>query len=481
VREAEKERCRRAQRRAASAVRLGGAGVFRVICGLKPTMRVEGLVSGTTTTRGGAESMFGFDPTDPGFRDDPYYHYRLLREKSPVFRSPAGFWVLTRHRDCDLVLRDERFGYPAPPATAPAAEAAAAKAAEAAAAADGCPAHAGGDAEGGALPGGFADQRNMLIFMNPPDHTRMRRVLRETFGPRVMRSATGYIEDRTAQLLDRAFEAGEEFDLISSLALPLPFGVICHLLGVPDADHEMIERWAQDYLAGVSPSFSVSKADHTARDAALAGLNDYFRTLANERRKAPGEDVLSRLTAASDAGEISEQELIGTCILLFIAGHGTTTNLIGNGALTLLRHPEQLARFLAEPDLAGSAIEELLRYDSPSHLSIRVAFEEVDLGEGNVVGAGEQVIAVRGAANRDPEAFADPDTLDLGRADNRHLSFASGLHVCFGAPLARTQGKIALGALFRRAPRLALAADRLEYKPSLLSRALEALPVSAGK
>ncbi|MHC0430215.1 cytochrome P450 [Streptomyces sp. O3] len=413
-------------------------------------------MSGTTTMRGGAGNMLGFDPDAPGFRQDPYPHYRRLRESAPVFRSPAGFWVLTRHRECDRVMRDERFGYPTPASGG----------------------DSGDSSDGAALPGGFADQRHMLIFMNPPDHTRMRRALRDTFGPRVMRSANGYIERRTEQLIDEALREGPEFDLIASVAHALPFGVICHLLGVPEPDHRMIEKWAQDYLAGVSPSFTVSKSDHRGRDEALAGLNDYFRALAAERRRDPGEDVLSRLTAEQDAGHISEQELLGTCILLFIAGHGTTTNLIGNGALALLRHPDQLARFRAEPDLAGPAVEELLRYDSPSHLSIRVAFEDVDLGEGNVVGAGDQVIIVRGAANRDPEAFADPDTLDLGRADNRHLSFASGMHVCFGAPLARTQGKVALGALFRRAPKLALTGERLEYKPSLLSRALESLPVT---
>lgn len=413
-------------------------------------------MSGTTTTRAGAGGMLGFDPTDPEFQKDPYQHYRRLRESSPVFRSPAGFWVLTRHRECDLVMRDERFGYPSPAAATQ---------------------EAAGE---GALPGGFADQRHMLIFMNPPDHTRMRRVLRDTFGPRVMRSANGYIEERTEQLIDEALDQGPEFDLIAALAHRLPFGVICHLLGVPEPDHLMIEKWAQDYLAGVSPSFTVSQANHQARDEALAALNDYFLALAAERRRTPGEDVLSRLAVAADAGQISEQELLGTCILLFIAGHGTTTNLIGNGALALLRHPDQLARFRAEPELAGSAVEELLRYDSPSHLSIRVAFEDADLGEGNVVSAGDQVIIVRGAANRDPEAFADPDTLDLGRTDNRHLSFASGLHVCFGAPLARTQGRTALGTLFRRAPGLRLAADRFDYKPSLLSRALEALPVTTG-
>ncbi|WP_419992776.1 cytochrome P450 [Streptomyces boninensis] len=422
-------------------------------------------MSGTTKMRGGAGNVLGFDPDDPTFRQDPYPHYQRLRESSPVFRSPAGFWVLTRHRECDQVMRDDRFGYP-PPAAAAAEETAAA---------------AEDTGDGSALPGGFADQRHMLIFMNPPDHTRMRRVLRDTFGPRVMRNANGYIERRTEQLLDEALADGPRFDVIAALAHRLPFGVICHLLGVPEPDHPMIEKWAHDYLAGVSPSFSISQANHQARDEALASLNDYFRELAAERRQEPGEDVLSRLVAAQDDGQISEQELLGTCILLFIAGHGTTTNLIGNGALALLRHPRQLARFRAEPELTPSAVEELLRYDSPSHLSIRVAFEDVDLGAGTVVRAGEQVIVVRGAANRDPEAFAEPDTLDLARTENRHLSFASGMHVCFGAPLARTQGKTALGALFRRVPELTLADERLEYKPSLLSRALKALPVTAGR
>jgi cytochrome P450 len=190
--------------------------------------------------------------------------------------------------------------------------------------------------------------------------------------------------------------------------------------------------------------------------------------------------VLSRLVVALGEGRLSEQELVGTCILLFIAGHGTTTNLIGNGALALLRNPRQLRRFRAEPDLAPAAVEELLRYDSPSHLSMRVALSDAELPDGSEIGQGEQAMLVRGAANRDPEVFPDPDTLDLGRQDNRHLSFAGGLHVCFGAPLARTQGRVALGTLFRRIPDLTLAAERFEYKPSLLSRALEALPVKVG-
>ena len=437
----------------------------------------------SATTQGGLESMLGFNPTDPGFRQDPYPHYRRLRENTPVFRSPAGFWVLARHRECDRVLRDERFGYPAPTAApgnaAPDGDGQDGNGADGNGADGNGAAGNGAPGDGPALPGGFADQRHMLIFMNPPDHTRMRRVLRDTFGPRVMRNATGYIENRIERLLDGALADGPRFDLISSVAHQLPFGVICHLLGVPEPDHPMIEKWAQDYLSGVSPSFTVSQANHQARDEALAGLNDYFRRLATERRQSPGEDVLTRLTAEVDEGHISEQELLGTCILLFIAGHGTTTNLIGNGTLALLRNPDQLARFRAEPDLAATAVEELLRYDSPSHLSIRVAFEDVALDEENVVRAGEQVIVMRGAANRDPDVFTDPDTLDLGRVDNRHLSFASGIHVCFGAPLARTQGRIALGAIFRRAPRLTLAAERLEYKPSLLSRALVELPVSA--
>ncbi|MFF5260947.1 cytochrome P450 [Actinomadura viridis] len=400
---------------------------------------------------GGMSALLGFDPLDPGFRLDPYPHYARLREEQPIFRSPLGFWMVTRHRDCSLLLQDPRFGYP---------EGDAAKATDLFAA-------------------GFSSQRDFFIFMNPPDHTRMRDIVRAWLSPRVVRSLRPYVQAAADRLLDEALRR-EEFDLIGSFAHALPFGVICELLDVPGDDRPMIMKLAQDYLAGIGPAVSVTPEQHQARDEAVAALNDYFRALSARRRAVPGSDVLTHLTQALDGGSMSEDELLGTCILLFVAGHGTTTNLIGNSTLALLRHPEQRARFLAEPKLEGSAIEELLRYDAPTQMSFRVALEDVPLDDGHVVAAGEQVLAVRGAANRDPAVHADPDRLDLGRTDNRHLTFGGGIHVCLGSALGRMQARTALRTLLQRAPALALAGRDLEYQESLMVRGLKALHVSTG-
>jgi cytochrome P450 len=400
---------------------------------------------------GGMSDLLGFDPSDPGFRLDPYPHYARLRERQPIFRSPLGFWMVTRHRDCSLVLQDRRFGYP---------EGEAAKAAD-------------------LLAAGFSSQRDFFIFMNPPDHTRLRDIVRAWLSPRVVRSLSPYVQEAAGRLLDEALRQ-PEFDLVGSFAHALPFGVICELLDVPGTDRDLIMRLAQDYLGGIGPAASVTPERHQARDEAVTALNDYFRTLSARRRRAPGKDILTYLTEALDGGSMSEDELLGTCILLFVAGHGTTTNLIGNSTLALLRHPDQRARFLAEPKLEGMAIEELLRYDPPTHMSFRVALDDVPLDEEHTVRAGEMVLAVRAAANRDPEVHADPDLLDLGRSDNRHLTFGGGIHVCLGSALGRMQARIALRMLFERVPALCLADEELVYQESLMVRGLTTLRVGTG-
>jgi cytochrome P450 len=400
----------------------------------------------------GIAALVGFDPTDPGFRSDPYPHYARLRENTPHFQSPLGFWLLSRYEDCRLILGDDRFGYPE-----------------------------GAQAEAtNLLAAGYTSQRNFFFFMNPPNHTRMRSIVREGLSPRVVHNLRSYVQVVANRLLDEALESSE-FDLMSSFAHSQPFGVICELLGVPDDDRSRVMVLAQDYLSGIGPAFSVSEDQHKARDAALIELNDYFGSLSTERRRKPADDLLTHLIDANDHDQMSVDELLGTCVLLFVAGHSTTTNLIGNGTVALLRHPDQLARFRAEPDLEGSAIEELLRYDVPTHQSFRIATEDVQLDEEHTIKEGEQVLAIRGSANRDPSIFTDPDRLDLGREDNRHLSFGVGRHICIGSALARMQGKVALRTLFDRAPDLALASEDLEYHESLLVRGLKTLPVAPGK
>ncbi|MFL6128483.1 MAG: cytochrome P450 [Mycobacteriales bacterium] len=388
---------------------------------------------------------------NPAFRKNPYPFYEMLRHQQPVFHSPAGFWLLTRYQECLAVLGDDRFGYPR-------TDAQAAKANETAA--------------------GFTSQRDFFFFKNPPDHTRIRAIVRDALSPKVVFGLRPYVQAAADRLLDEALPKGE-FDLISAYAHALPFGTICQLLDVPDTDRPDVMRWAQVYLAGIGPTFSVTEEQEVARDGALAELKDYFGTLAAQRRRQPGADLLTALVAANTQERLSGDELLGTCIVLFVAGHSTTTNLIGNGTVALLRNPDQLERFKAEPDLEASAIEEILRYDAPTHMSYRIAFEDVQLGD-QLIRKDEEVLIVRGAANRDPAQFPDPHELDLGRRDNKHLTFGTGRHVCVGSALARLQGRVALGTLFRRAPELRMVTDALDYQESMLARGLKTLPVVAG-
>jgi cytochrome P450 len=385
---------------------------------------------------------------NPAFRRNPYAFYEMLRHQQPVFHSPTGFWLLTRYAECQAVLDDDRFGYPV-------TDAQAAKADETAA--------------------GFSGQRNFFIFKNPPDHTRIRTIVRDALSPKVVYGLRPYVQAAADRLLDEALPTGE-FDLVKQYAHSLPFGTICQLLGVPDSDRPDVMRWAQDYLAGIGPTFSVTEEQEVARDAALVELNAYFDTLAAQRRRQPAGDVLTALVAAQTEEKLDTDELLGTCVLLFVAGHGTTTNLIGNGTVALLRNPDQLERFKAEPDLEATAIEEILRYDPPTHMSYRIAFEDVQLGD-QLIKKEEEVLVVRGAANRDPAEFPNPNDLDLGRKDNKHLTFGSGRHICVGSALARLQGRVALGTLFRRAPELSLVSDVLDYQESMLARGLKVLPV----
>ncbi|QFU89905.1 cytochrome P450 [Amycolatopsis sp. YIM 10] len=388
----------------------------------------------------------GFDPASPGFRDNPYQHYARLRERNPVHRGSAGFWVVSGYDRCVEVLADQRFGHP-----------------------QGRPVHTPD-----ALLGGSADQDNFLLFMNPPQHTRVRAAVRRVFGPAFVNRLRPYVEREIERLLDAAF-AAPEFDVIGSLAHPLSLATVCELLGVPDGDRPMVMAAAQDFLAGIDPTFALTDERGARRDAALATLDEYFGNLLARKRDDPAEDLLSALATLDD---LDPRELRGTGILMFIAGHGTTTNLIGNGTLALIRHPAEREQFLAEPGIAVTALEELLRFDAPSQLTVRTALEDVALGEHHIA-EGEQVLVLRGAANHDPARFADPGRLELTRPDNKHLAFGSGIHRCLGAPLARMEGGLALRALFTRAPDLAVLPGQLSYRDSLLIRGLTALPVTA--
>jgi cytochrome P450 len=337
-------------------------------------------------------------------------------------------------------------------------------------------------------PGWSSDQRHaaavpdiagemlsrILLFMDAPDHTRLRGLIGKAFTPRTVEHLRPRIAELTEELLAPLREAGR-FDVIRDFAFPLPVTVICELLGVPAADRELFRRLTGD-MAAVLDMDATPEQFGRAAGAALT-FTAYLVPLFEERRRAPRADLVSTLVAAEQAGDrLGADELLTTVILLLVAGHETTMNLIGNGLLALLRHPEQLALLRSQPELMASAVEELLRYDSPVRRAVRTALHDTTL-DGHEVRASEQVIAVLDAANHDPTVFPSPDTLDITRDARRHLAFGGGAHYCLGAALARAEAQIALDALIAL-PDLELAADEPQWRPLEALHALESLPVT---
>src|SRR5438445_175523 len=268
-------------------------------------------------------------------------------------------------------------------------------------------------------------------------------------------------------------------DVIEEFVYLILVNVICEMLGVFFADYERFKGWSLDIVCGFDSIWLFLDFEVLWCSVVLCYvINDYFRGLIAQRRVLPHNNLLSALITTKEAGDkLNEEELLTTCILLLIAGHETTVNLIGNGVLALLRHRDQLRRLQQDPTLIGSAIEELLRYDGPVQRTARIPSEDVTIG-GRTIARGEMVMPFIGAADRDPVQFPEPDRLDIGRADNRHIAFGWGIHFCLGAPLARIEGQIAINTLLRRLPKLALATDHPEYRQSLTLRGLKALPVS---
>jgi cytochrome P450 len=394
-------------------------------------------------------SEIQFNPMAPEFLADPYPTYHRLRAEDPVHWSPLGFWVLTRYDDVVAVLRDQRF----------------AKEAMIAAVA----------ARFGIPPGTIGLS---MLDRDPPDHTRLRGLVSKAFTPRVVERLRPRIQQIVDGLLDRV-EGKGTMDLIEEFAYPIPVMVICEMLGVPLEDHERFKTWSLDLARGLDSIMLPVDSEVAIRSGiARQGLTDYFRALIRQRRASPRNDLLSALIAAEEAGDkLSEDELLASSILLLVAGHETTVNLIGNGTLALLRHPDQLRRLRENPGLIVGAVEELLRYDGPVQRTARMPSAEATIG-GRTIKPGEMVMPFIGAADRDPAQFPDPDRLDIARADNRHVAFGMGIHFCLGAPLARVEGQIAINTLAQRLPKLALATERPEHRQSLTLRGLKALAVA---
>ena len=313
----------------------------------------------------------------------------------------------------------------------------------------------------------------VLLFMDAPDHTRLRGLISKAFTPRSVERLRPRMGELTEELL-APLRAEGRFDVIDDVAFPLPVTVICELLGIPAEDRALFRQQTGD-LAVILDWDVTPQQLGTAAGAALT-FAAYLVPLFEERRKAPREDLISALVAAEEAGDrLDATELLTTVILLLTAGHETTMNLIGNGILALLRHPDQLELLRARPDLLPAAVEELLRYDSPVRLTARTALADATVA-GETVRAGEQVIALLDAANHDPVVFASPDALDVTRDAHRHLAFGAGAHFCLGAALARAEAQVALAALLAL-PDLELAVDEPEWRPLVALHGLRSLPV----
>jgi cytochrome P450 len=406
-----------------------------------------------TTAQPTPMDALAFNPFDPAFRSDPYPTYRRLRNESPVHQSPFGL-VLSRYADCSALLRDARVSSDQNNADISSVMFGAEDAPTV-------------EAESGAKP---------FLFMDPPDHTRLRGLVNKAFTPRVVE----HLRDRVQQIVDELIgsaAAKGEIEVIEDLAYPLPVRVICEMLGVPPEDHETFRGWSHDVARGLDPDFVLPADFRERRQRTFDQLREYFVGLIAQRRAEPRDDLISALIAAEEQGQVmSEEELVTTCGLLLIAGHETTVNLIANGTLALLRHPHQLRRLRDDPSLIRTAVEEVLRFDPPVQMTARIALEDIDVG-GTTFRKGQLAILLLAAANRDEAQFSDPETFDIGREDNRHLAFGMGIHFCVGAPLARVEGQIALGAIARRLKDPQLMLENPAYKENLVLRGLEALPV----
>ncbi len=403
-----------------------------------------------------ASTTYVFDPFAEGFTDDPYPEYERLRAADPVHESPLGFWVLSRYDDVTALLRSD---------------------------------NSVDDSKIG--PGVFRDVNDAvydgrrermrglsMLDIDPPDHTRLRKLVAKAFTPRSIAALEPRITALVDGALDRIEEAGT-VDLVDALAFPLPFAVISEMLGTPPTDAARLRELSGLVVRSLEPvaDIELARAILDADDELTAQGHEIVRW----KRRHPGDDLLTRLIHAEDEGDVlDDEELVAQVVLLYIAGHETTVNLIANGALALLHHPDQLVLLRERPDAAGNAVEELLRYDSPVQQSRRITLAPYAV-DGRTIPRGSFVIAGLAAANRDPERWG-PDAADLrlDRPDARqHVSFGAGPHHCLGASLARLEGRVALGRLVERFPRLTLAGE-VRWNGRMNLRGPQELPVSVG-
>ena len=400
------------------------------------------------------------NPFEPGFFDNPYAQYQLVREQDPVHHSPIGAWALFRYEDVHRVLRDPSLSVEERNLNALSASV---------------------DPEIEAI---IAERReggvHNMLNLDPPDHHRLRRLVSKVFTPRMIEA----LHPRVEELVDESLIAVEargtgQMDLIGDLAFPLPFVVISEMLGIPESrDRAQLREWSGAVVKTFDPI--ITRDETLEAFAAMDNIVAYIDETIVWKRDNPADDLLSALIAAEDEGDrLSPEELIEQVMLLYIAGHETTVNLIGNGTLALLRHRDQLEALQRDPSLDAVAPDELLRYDSPVQMSRRVTLAPFEI-DGTTIEAGSLLMTCLGSANRDAAKWgADADRLDLKRPDAReHMSFGGGFHSCLGVHLARLEGRVAIGTLVRRFPNLELATDELEWNGRIVLRGLSRLPLA---
>jgi cytochrome P450 len=398
-----------------------------------------------------------FNPFNPEFRADPYPFYARLREEAPVYHSPFGFTVLSRYEDVARTLRGNEF-------------------------ARDIEAHVELNPDDPRRARRERQQRRreegraakVILNLDPPDHTRLRRLVSLAFTPSAIERLRQRVQQLVDEILDRAAERGS-IELVDELAFPVPFQVISDLLDLPTDRSDEIREWSSILTASIEPTVDEAMLD--AAEDASASMDEFLSDVIAHRRRNLGDDLLSALIQAEEEGDrLSEAELRSFVTLLYIAGHETTVNLIGNGTLALLRHPDQLRRWASDPSLDSNAVDELLRYDGPVQETVRVPTVDVHYGD-EVVTARTMVMTLLGSANHDPAVFDDPDTLRLDRPNaNRHLAFAAGVHYCLGASLAKLEAGVAITSLIRRFPDLELAGEP-GWRDRLTIRGVDHLPL----
>ena len=401
-----------------------------------------------------ARDLFGFAPDDLGFIADPYPVYEDLRARAPVIYDEAtDHWLVSRYEDVNALLRDRRFGRTY--------------------------LHTATHEEMGHAPDlpqldpFWHLIRSGVLDMEPPDHTRVRRLVSKAFTPRTVESLRPRVQAITDRLIDAVLGAGE-VDLIRTVAEPLPVEVIAELLGVPESDRHHLRPWSADICRMYE--LHPTAEDRRLSVAASVEFSDYLRTLSRERRFHPTGDLISELALVLDEGDrLTEDELIGTCVLLLNAGHEATVNSTGNGWWSLFRHPDTLVELRRDPSFLPTAIEELLRFDTPLQLFERWVLEDFEL-HGVRIPKGAELGLIFGSANRDPSVFDHPDRFDLHRDPNPHLTFGAGIHFCLGAPLARVELASSFGTLLSRAPYMELV-EEPRWKPNYIIRGLTELNV----